>query len=119
MKIGGMGEQAISIQCADLRRLAELPMGVRVVRVLSEPSLVRDDRDWFAGEKGAALYLCIRHRYCFRVPPNAKLCIESFDIFLERFAQLEKREQEIKGERVGADQRYSNWVDDYVEDETP
>ena len=87
--LSGMGNQIISVPARDLRRLGqELPPKVEIIRsiipTINENPCLLPDEDNLA-------YLHIRHVFCFRTPPRGMMCIEPFDEFLARYAQLESR----------------------------
>lgn len=81
-----MGEQAIKIPLDQIRRLADLPADVVVVKVLSP---FEDRTDWiFNGDK-PPLYLHIRHPFCSPAVNGHWLHHEHLDSFLRRYREME------------------------------
>lgn len=89
--LSGVGNQIISIESSDLRRLADLPIDVEIVRTVPPPDRVYDVPISWTVPRPDQTFLYIRHRFCFRCAPGQIMCTEPFDQFLRRFKELEKQ----------------------------
>lgn len=98
-RVSGIGEQALQVNCDELRRLVELPQDVMLLCILPDlpPRLAGYDslpREWIPYprpgiSKQRTCYVHISHRFCFRDAQNGiPLTIEALDPFLARYRDL-------------------------------
>jgi hypothetical protein len=88
------GDQVICIRVKNLRRLAELPENVEIIKLLSFPrprNYYDVPDDWIPQPREIPVYLHIQHPFCVRCPPGGVMAIEDFDEFLKRFKELESQ----------------------------
>jgi hypothetical protein len=85
-----MNEQALKIRMDQIRLIGHLPFDIEVLKPLS--SWEGNHEDWIVSGLMPALYLHIRHRYCYQMIPGAHLLYEDIDKFLERYAELLSQE---------------------------
>lgn len=89
-----MNEQAIRIPLSKIRLLGQLPLDVRVVRVLSP---WEDRTDWLNQPNPTDLYLRIQHRICYVAPVGGWLTVEDIEAFLSRYASHQILGEETLG----------------------
>lgn len=121
MKIGGMGDAAVRIEVSELRRLADIPTSVRIVRIL--PDLHKRDaldawRPYYVPLfSDIRLFIHVRHRFCPRMThPGQHLQIYSLEEFIRHMAEQDEVEWNRRGQNTDLP---PGWVIDGTPHEEP
>lgn len=94
--LDGVGHEILAIPVADLRRVAEIPADVTLVRAVPPPvnrQAPLYHEAWvpvpdYVHQPPPTVYLHITHRYCIRCLPGIPMCYGDLDRFLERYKDL-------------------------------